>query len=74
MKPQNLKLDLTSEEIKKDYEWELEYNGKTISGSVMVRSGEWELEIHARIWPPDQKGLTDEQQEEITSFVEANIY
>jgi hypothetical protein len=73
MKPQNLKLDLTSEEIKKDYEWELEYNGKTISGSATVRSGEWDLEVGAWIWHPDQEGLTVEQEEEIISFVEANI-
>ena len=73
MKPQNLKLDLTSEEIKKDYEWELEYNGKTISGSATVRSGEWNLEVGAWIWEPDQEELTDEEQEEIISFVEANL-
>lgn len=73
MNYKDLKLHLTSEEIKKDYEWELEYNGKTISGSASVRSGEWDLEVSAWIWEPDQEGLTDEQQEEITSFVEANI-
>ena len=73
MKPQNLKLDLQSEVIKKDYEWSLDWNGREISGTATFESGDWSLEINAFIDDDCLDGLTDEQIDEIASYVEANI-
>ena len=73
MKPQNLKLDLTSEVIRKDYEWSIDWDGREISGSATVESSDWSLEINAFIDEDCLDGLTDEQIDEITSYVEAKI-
>lgn len=73
MKPQNLKLDLTSEVVRKDYDWSLDWDGREISGSATVESSDWSLEINAFIDEDCLDGLTDEQIDEITSYVEANI-
>lgn len=73
MKPQNLKLELTSEVIKKDYEWSLDWNGREISGTATLESSDWSLEIDAFIDEDCLDGLTDGQIDEITSHVEANI-
>ena len=74
MKPHSLKLELTSEIIKKDYEWSLDWDGREISGNATLESSDWCLEINAFIDEDCLDGLTDEQLEEITSHVEANIY
>jgi hypothetical protein len=73
MKPQNLKLDLTSEVIRKDYEWSLDWNGREISGNATFESSDWSLETIVVIDEDCLDGLTDEQIDEITSYVEANI-
>jgi len=73
MKPQNLELELTSEIIKKDYEWSLDWDGREISGNATLESSDWSLEINAFIDEDCLDGLTDEQINEITSYVEANI-
>ena len=70
MKPHSLKLELTSEIIKKDYEWSLDWDGREISGTAKLESSNWSLEIDEDCLD----GLTDEQIDEITSHVEANIY
>jgi len=71
----DLKLNITSEEIeiKKEYEWELKYNGKTISGKAMVRDGWRDFEFGAWINGTSREGLTEEQESEIISFIETNI-
>jgi len=69
----NLKLDLTSEVIRKDYEWSLDWNGREISGNATLESSDWSLEINAFIDEDCLDGLTNEQIDEITSYVEANI-
>ena len=73
MKPHSLKLELTSEIIKKDYEWSLDWDGREISGNATLESSDWCLEINAFIDEDCLDGLTDEQIDEITSYVEANI-
>ena len=73
MKPQNLKLNLTSEVIRKDYDWFLDWNGREISGNATLESSDWSLEINAFIDEDCLEGLTNEQIDEITSYVEANI-
>jgi hypothetical protein len=73
MKPQNLKLDLTSEVIRKDYEWSLDWDGREISGTATLESSDWSLEVGAFIDEDCLDGLTNEQIDEITSYVEANI-
>ena len=73
MKPHSLKLELTSEIIKKDYEWSLDWDGREISGTATLESSDWCLEINAFIDEDCLDGLTDEQIDEITSYVEANI-
>jgi hypothetical protein len=73
MKPQNLKLELTSEVIKKDYDWYLDWNGREISGTATFECSDWSLEIDAFIDEDCLDGLTNEQIDEITSYVEANI-
>lgn len=73
MKPQNLKLELTSEVIKKDYDWYLDWNGREISGTATLESSDSSLEINAFIDEDCLDGLTDGQIDKITSYVEANI-
>ena len=73
MKPQNLKLDLTSEVIRKDYEWSIDWDGREISGSATVESSDWSLEINAFIDEDCLDGLTNEQIDEITCYVGENI-
>ena len=73
MKPQNLKLDLTSEVIRKDYEWSIDWDGREISGTATVESSDWSLEINAFIGEDCLDGLTDEQIDEITCYVGENI-
>jgi hypothetical protein len=73
MKPQNLKLDLTSEVIRKDYEWSIDWDGREISGTATLESSDWSLEVGAFIDEDCLDGLTNEQIDEITSYVEANI-
>lgn len=73
MKPQNLKLNLTSEVIRKDYDWFLDWNGEEISGCATLESSDWSLEINVFIDEDCLDGLTNEQIDEITSYVEANI-
>lgn len=73
MKPQNLKLELTSEVIKKDYDWYLDWNGEEISGTAFFESSDWSLVISAYINEDCLDGLTDEQINEIQSYVEENI-
>lgn len=73
MKPQNLKLDLTSEVIRKDYEWSIDWDGREISGTATLESSDWSLEINAFIDEDCIDGLTNEQIDEITSYVEAKI-
>lgn len=72
MKPQNLKLDLISEVIKKDYEWSLDWNGREISGTA-TECYDWSLETIVAIDEEFLDELTGEQIDEITSHVEANI-
>ena len=69
----NLKLDLTSEVIKKDYEWSLDWNGREISGNATFESSDSSLEINAFIDEDCLDGLTPDQVDEIASYVEANI-
>ena len=73
MKPQNLKLDLTSEVIRKDYEWSLDWNGREISGTATFESSDWSFEIIVVIDEEFLDELTGEQIDEIASYVEANI-
>ena len=73
MKPQNLKLDMTSEVIKKDYDWYLDWDGREISGTATFESSDWSLEISAFIDEDCLDGLTPDQVDEIASYVEANI-
>jgi hypothetical protein len=73
MKPQNLKLDLTSEVIRKDYEWSIDWDGREISGTATLESSDWSLEVGAFIDEDCLDGLTNEQIDEITSYVEANL-
>ena len=73
MKPQNLKLDLTSEVIRKDYDWSIDWDGREISGSATVGSSDWSLEINAFIDEDCLDGLTNEQIDEITCYVGENI-
>ena len=73
MKPQNLKLDLTSEVIRKDYDWSIDWDGREISGSATVESSDWSLEINAFIDEDCLDGLTNEQIDEITCYVGENI-
>ncbi len=73
MKPQNLKLDLTSEVIRKDYDWSIDWDGREISGTATLESSDWSLEINVFIDEDCLDGLTNEQIDEITSYVEANI-
>ena len=73
MKPQNLKLDLTSEVIKKDYEWSIDWDGREISGTATLESSDWSLEVGAFIDEDCLDGLTPDQVDEIASYVEANI-
>ena len=73
----NLKINMISEVIKKDYEWSLDWNGREISGNATFESSDWSLERSLEtIVVIDEDfldGLTDEQIDEITSYVEANI-
>ena len=69
----NLKLDLTSEVIKKDYEWSLDWNGREISGNATLESSDSSLETNAFIDEDCLDGLTPDQVDEIASYVEANI-
>jgi hypothetical protein len=73
MKPQNLKLDLTSEVIRKDYEWSIDWDGREISGTATLESSDWSLEVGAFIDEDCLDGLTPDQVDEIASYVEANI-
>lgn len=73
MKPQNLKLDLTSEVIRKDYDWSIDWDGREISGTATLESSDWSLETIVVIDEDFLDGLTNEQIDEITSYVEANI-
>lgn len=73
MKPQNLKLDLKSEVIKKDYEWSLDWNGREISGTATLESSDWSLETIVAIDEEFLDELTGEQIDEIASYVEASI-
>jgi hypothetical protein len=73
MKPQNLKLNSTSEVIRKDYEWSLDWDGREISGTATLESSDWSLEVGAFIDEDCLDGLTNEQIDEITSYVEANL-
>jgi hypothetical protein len=69
----NLKINMISEVIKKDYEWSLDWNGREISGNATLESSDWSLETIVVIDEDFLDGLTDEQIDEITSYVEANI-
>jgi len=69
----NLKINMISEVIKKDYEWSLDWNGREISGNATFESSDWSLETIVVIDEDFLDGLTDEQIDEITSYVEANI-
>jgi hypothetical protein len=69
----NLKINMISEVIKKDYEWSLDWNGREISGNATFESSDWSLETIVVIDEDFLDGLTDEQIDEITSHVEANI-
>ena len=73
MKLQNLKLDLTSEVIRKDYEWSIDWDGREISGTATLESSDWSLEIIVVIDEEFLDELTGDQIDEITSYVEANI-
>lgn len=73
MKPKNLKINLTSEVIRKDYDWYLDWNGEEISGTATFESSESTLEIIATIDEECLDGLTDDQRDDITSYVENNI-
>lgn len=73
MKPQNLKLDMTSEVIKKDYEWSLDWNGREISGTATFECSDWSLETIVVIGEDCLDGLTDGQIDKITSHVEERI-
>jgi len=73
MKPQNLKLDLTSEVIRKDYDWSIDWDGREISGTATLESSDWSLEVGAFIDEDCLDGLTPDQVDEIASYVEANI-
>ena len=64
---------MISEVIKKDYEWSLDWNGREISGNATFESSDWSLETIVVIDEDFLDGLTDEQIDEITSYVEANI-
>ena len=69
----NLKINMISEVIKKDYEWSLDWNGREISGTATLESSDWSLEINAFIDEDCLDGLTPDQVDEIASYVEANI-
>jgi hypothetical protein len=69
----NLKINMISEVVKKDYEWSLDWNGREISGNATFESSDWSLETIVVIDEDFLDGLTDEQIDEITSYVEANI-
>ena len=69
----NLKINMTSEVIKKDYEWSLDWNGREISGTAFFESSDWSLEINAFIDEDCLDGLTPDQVNEIESYVEENI-
>ena len=73
MKPHSLKLELTSEIIKKDYEWSLDWNGREISGTATFECSDWSLETIVAIDEEFLDELTGEQIDEITFHVEANI-
>ena len=73
MEPENLNLDLTSEVIRKDYEWSIDWDGREISGTATLESSDWSLEVGAFIDEDCLDGLTNEQIDEITSYVEANL-
>jgi hypothetical protein len=73
MKPQNLKLDLKSEVHKKRYDWYLDWDGREIFGTATFECSDWHLEINAFIDEECLDELTDEQIDEITSYVEENI-
>ena len=73
MKPQNLKLDLTSEVIRKDYEWSIDWDGREISGSATLESSDWSLETIVVIDEDCLDGLTPDQADEITCYVGENI-
>ena len=69
----NLKINMISEVVKKDYEWSLDWNGREISGNATLESSDSSLETIVVIDEDFLDGLTDEQIDEITSYVEANI-
>ena len=69
----NLKLNLTSEVIRKDYEWSIDWDGREISGTATLESSDCSLEINAFIDEDCLDGLTPDQVDEIASYVEANI-
>ena len=69
----NLKINMISEVVKKDYEWSLDWNGREISGNATFESSDWSLETIVVIDEDFLDGLTDEQIDEITSYVEENI-
>jgi len=69
----NLKLDLTSEVIRKDYEWSIDWDGREISGTATFESSDWSLETIVVIDEDCLDGLTPDQVDEIASYVEANI-
>ena len=69
----NLKINMTSEVIKKDYEWSLDWNGREISGTAFFESSDWSLVITAFIDEDCLDGLTPDQVNEIESYVEENI-
>ena len=64
---------MISEVIKKDYEWSLDWNGREISGNATLESSDWSLETIVVIDEDFLDGLTPDQVDEITSYVEANI-
>ena len=69
----NLKINMISEVIKKDYEWSLDWNGREISGNATLESSDWSLETIVVIDEDFLDGLTPDQVDEIESYVEANI-
>jgi hypothetical protein len=69
----NLKINMTSEVIRKDYEWSIDWNGGEISGSATLESSDSSLEINAFIDEDCLDGLTPDQVNEIESYVEENI-
>jgi hypothetical protein len=69
----NLKINMISEVVKKDYEWSLDWNGREISGNATFESSDWSLETIVVIDEDCLDGLTPDQVDEIASYVEANI-